>query len=70
MADSFGLGDGTTDLSGVGATAETSVTDARRRQPGHLEADRWPTSGTILRRIGLVVLAIVAVGLALTALNG
>lgn len=69
MSDSFGLGDGVNDLSGTPGLAESRVADAQRERSSHLEAERWPSTGTILRRLGLVLLALVAIGLALTALN-
>jgi hypothetical protein len=70
MSDSFGLGDGSTDLSNVRAVAEAKVADAQRQQPNPVDAGRWPRGVTVVRLLVALVVAIVLLGWLLTALNG
>ncbi len=70
MGEGFGLGDGNNDFSGLPGLADSRVSDAQRQRPRHVESERWPDAGTVLRVLALVVGAIVLVGWVLTALNG
>jgi hypothetical protein len=69
MGEQWGYGDGMNDLGRARPLAESTVSDGSRRRPNHLDADRWPAVGTVLRVIGLVLLALVILGWVLTALN-
>jgi hypothetical protein len=70
MSDSFGLGDGVNDLSGTSGLADARATDARRAGGHPIATGRWPSTGTFLRAVALIVVAAVVAGWALTVLSG
>jgi hypothetical protein len=65
----LGQDDGDNALSAVRAKAEAKAADAQRPLRRHIESPRWPSGATILRVVGVAVVAIVLVGWILTALN-
>jgi hypothetical protein len=69
MSEGFGLGDGSNDLSGTPGLADSTITEANRRNRGRTTAGRWPDVGTVLRVLLLAVGLIVVVGWVLTAAN-
>lgn len=68
MVDDFNPG-AAIDTLNAGARAEARAMEADLPRPRHLEARRWPDVGTLVRRTGLVLVAIVLTGWVLTLLN-
>lgn len=71
MLDMSGGGSlGGYDPRNAGALAEAKAAEAGLPQRRHLHAPRWADPGTVVRALGVVLLAVVLGGWALTLLNG
>lgn len=57
------------DRANVPELAEAKARDALRGRDHHLEADRWPEPGRVLRLLAAAALAIMVAGWLLTAFN-
>jgi hypothetical protein len=69
MSESFGLGDGTNDLTDTRAMTDAKVTEAARLPRHPTDMGRWPKSATVVRVIVAAVAAIVLGGWLVTLLT-
>ncbi len=60
---------GSSDALNARALAEAHAVEAGLPARWHIDAPRWSSAGTVARRIGLLLIAIVLGGWALTLLN-
>ena len=70
MGDAFGLGDGSTDLSGTPGLAEAKVAESTGTGRHRPSDGAWPRNSTLLRLLLVLAAAILVLGWILTMANG
>ena len=67
MSEGFHVG--ANDALNARALAEARAIEAGLPSKRHIDAPRWPGAGTLVRRVGLAILAIIVAGWLLTLLS-